>query len=73
MAYTNDFVDNMLNLLEPEVNPEEFSPTGVAEVQEVESSSNSDSSTPAELNGLNTKECFTKFIEDWHSHTPEVT
>eukprot|EP00971_Amphidinium_carterae_P132682 2627728-Amphidinium_carterae.1 len=73
MAYTNDFVDNMLQLLEPEeVNPEEV---GEAQegVEQVDSDSSSDSSTPEQLNGLSTKECFMKFIEEWQSHTPLVT
>eukprot|EP00971_Amphidinium_carterae_P225582 4473947-Amphidinium_carterae.1 len=73
MAYTNEFVDNMLQLLEPEeVNPEEVE-EAQEEVEQIDSDSSSDSSTPEGLNGLSTKECFMKFIEEWQSHTPEVT
>eukprot|EP00971_Amphidinium_carterae_P262732 5212146-Amphidinium_carterae.1 len=82
----------MLEMLEPEVNPEEYSPitTPVMEAQQEEaqqegaeqeeaqqvdsdSSSSSDSSTPSELSGLDVKQSFLKMIDQWQSHTPEVT
>eukprot|EP00971_Amphidinium_carterae_P262733 5212147-Amphidinium_carterae.1 len=79
MAYIQEtqeeIVDNMLNLLSQEYSPataaaEGSPPEGSPPVVE---SSSSDSSTPAELSGLDVKQSFLRLIDQWQSHTPEVT
>eukprot|EP00971_Amphidinium_carterae_P217817 4323881-Amphidinium_carterae.1 len=78
MAYTTQehtpqeqLIDGMLEML----NTEDYSPitTPVEEAQQVDSDSSSESSTPAELSGLDVKETFLRMTTQWESKTPEVT
>eukprot|EP00971_Amphidinium_carterae_P127340 2523241-Amphidinium_carterae.1 len=62
----------MLDLL----NSPEYSPVTAPaeEAQQVDSnSSSSESSTPAELSGMDVQETFLRMVNQWESKTPEVT